>query len=138
MKRSVLAVAVGFVTIAALSISTDLLVRAAWPGAFDARGRTDSVALLLLTIAYVGVFAIGGCYLAARLAPDRPMRHALVLGGLGLAFSVAGTAAAWATAPVWYHLVSLLLVMPYAWLGGWLRERQLGSAGALRPAVGVA
>jgi hypothetical protein len=33
--------------------------------------------------------------------------------------------ALWDTAPVWYHVASLALVMPYAWLGGRLREIEL-------------
>lgn len=125
MKRSVLAVGAGFVLIAVLSFGTDLLVRAALPDAFDATGRTGSVPLLLLTLAYVGVYAVAGCYMAAALAPSRPLRHALVLGALGLAFTTAGTLATWDTAPPWYHAVALLLVLPYAWLGGWLRQRAL-------------
>jgi hypothetical protein len=125
VKRSILAVVAGFVLIAVLSFGTDAAVRAAWPGAVDAAGRTDDVRILLLTIAYVGVYATAGCYLAAALAPDRPMRHALILGALGLAFTTMGTAAGWGTAPAWYHVVSLLLVLPYAWLGGRLRERDL-------------
>jgi hypothetical protein len=73
------------------------------------------------------VFATAGCYLAA----------ALVLGALGLAFTGAGTVAMWDAAPGWYHAVSLLLVLPYAWLGGTLRERELARRGAFRwPASG--
>jgi hypothetical protein len=128
MARSIVAVVVGFVVIGMLSFGTDALVRSAMPGAFDAAGRTDSVPLLLLTIVYVGVYAVAGCYLTARLAPRAPMRHALILGVLGLAFNVAGTVAMWATAPAWYHVVSLALVLPYAWLGGRLRERELATA----------
>ena len=124
MKRSILAVGAGFVLIAALSFGTDAMLRAAWPGAFDAAGRSVDLRLLLLTIAYVGVFATAGCYLAAALAPARPMRHALVLGALGLVFTAVGTAAQWDSAPAWYHAVSLALVLPYAWLGGRLRERE--------------
>ena len=135
MARSVLAVVVGFLLIGALSFGTDAAVRAAAPTAFDAAGRTDSVALLLATLAYVGVYAVAGCYLAARLAPDRPMRHALVLGALGLAFNVAGTIAAWDTAPAWYHVVALTLVLPFAWLGGRLREREV--AGSAMGAVAI-
>ncbi|HEU0054362.1 MAG TPA: hypothetical protein VFQ39_14340 [Longimicrobium sp.] len=135
MLRSIVAVVAGFLFIGALSFGTDAIVRSAMPGAFDAAGRTDSVPLLLFFIVYVGVFAVAGCYLAARLAPSRPMRHALVLGVLGLVFNVAGTVAMWDTAPAWFHVVSLLLVMPYAWLGGRLRERQLTGA-PLSPALG--
>jgi hypothetical protein len=89
---------------------------------------------------YVGLFAVTGCYLTARLVPRRPMLHALVLGALGLAFNVAGSVAMWDTAPAWYHAASLALVMPYAWLGGRLHEveleRRAGEAmeGAAHPA----
>ncbi|HET6230081.1 MAG TPA: hypothetical protein VFE05_08430 [Longimicrobiaceae bacterium] len=122
MLRSILAVAAGFVAIFVLSVGTDLIVHMQLPQAFDAAGHTSDATVLALTIVYVGIFATAGCYLGARLAPNRPMRHALVLGLLGLAFSIAGTAAAWDTAPAWYHVVSLVLVMPYAWAGGRLAE----------------
>ena len=125
MWRSIVAIVVGFFLIGALSFGTDAAVRTALPNSFDAAGRTNSVALLLATIVYVGVYAVAGCYLTARLAPSRPMRHAMILGLLGLVFNAAGAATVWDTAPAWYHTVSLLLVLPFAWLGGRLREREL-------------
>jgi hypothetical protein len=125
MGRSVLVIVLGFVLIGAFSIGADALVHHLVPGAFDAAGGTTSVPVLVLTLAYVGVFAVAGCYLTARLAARRPMAHALVLGGLGQVLNVLGTVAAWATAPAWYHVVALVTVMPYAWLGGRLRERQV-------------
>ena len=140
MLRSIAAVLAGFVLIAALSFGADAALRQAMPAAFDASGRVESTAVLLLIMGYVGLFAVTGCYLTARLAPRRPMLHALVLGALGLAFNVAGSVAMWETAPAWYHLASLALVMPYAWLGGRLREveleRRAGEAveGAAHPA----
>jgi hypothetical protein len=94
--------------------------------------------MLLFVMLYVAVFAIGGCWLAARLAPSHPMRHALILGALGLIFNIAGTIAMWDTAPAWFHILSLLLVMPYAWIGGRLRERQLERGGRAAPAPAMA
>ena len=127
--RSIAAIVVGFLVIGALSFGTDMLVKSSMPGMFDAAGRTDSVGILLLTMAYVAIFAIGGCWLTARLAPSHPMRHALILGALGLLFNIAGAIAMWDTAPAWFHIASLILVMPYAWIGGRLRERQLERSG---------
>ncbi|HEY0997420.1 MAG TPA: hypothetical protein VGD77_15605 [Gemmatimonadaceae bacterium] len=127
----------GFVFIGALSFGFDAVVRATMPNAFDASGGTSSVPVLLMVIGYVAIAAIAGCYLCARLAPSRPMRHALILGVLGLLFNIAGTWQLWNSYPAWYHAVSLLLVLPYAWLGGWLRERELARGGA-RPSVQVA
>ncbi len=125
MMRSIAAVAAGFVVIAILSFGTDAIVRRSFANAYDATGRTDSVGLLLLTLAYVGVYAVAGCYLTARLAANRPLNHALILGLLGLVFTGAGTAFAWATAPAWYHVIALATVLPWAWLGGRLREKEL-------------
>lgn len=133
MLRSIGAIVSGFVLIAALSFGGDFVLRAAVPGAFDAAGAVGSTPVLVAILAYVAVFAVFGCYVAARLAPSRPMAHALVLGALGLAFNVAGTIAMWNTAPAWYHATALALVMPYAWLGGRIRERELARAGALTP-----
>jgi hypothetical protein len=135
MGRSILAIVVGFLLIGALAFGADAVVRSAVPGAFDVAGRTDSVPLLLLSLAYVGIFATAGCYLTARLAPNRPMRHALILGLLGLILNVVGSVQMWDSAPAWYHVVAIAMVMPYAWLGGWLRERQLARAGAHETAV---
>ena len=125
MLRSIVAIVVGFLFIGALAFGTDYLVRSGVPGVYDAAGRMESVPWLLITLAYVFVFATAGCWLAAYIAGRQPMKHALILGVLGLVFNIAGTASMWNTAPAWYHIVALLLVMPAAWLGGRIRERQL-------------
>ena len=125
MGRSIVAIAAGFFFIMILAFGMDAIMRAAVPEAFDAAGRTESVGMLVFSLLYVGVFAVTGCYIAARLAPDHPMRHALILGGLGLVLNIVGASMMWDSAPAWYHIIAIALVMPYAWLGGWLRERQL-------------
>jgi len=136
MLRSIGAIVAGFIFIGVLSSGTDVLVIRAFPAAFNETGTTTDVPMLLLMAAYVAVYAIVGCYLTARLAPNHPMRHALILGALGLILSLIVTASLWGTAPAWFHTVNLLLVMPYAWIGGRLRERQLArSGGTLSPAA---
>lgn len=123
--RSVSAVLAGFVMIAVLSIGADALMRQMVPTAFGPAGQMESPPLLVFTLLYVGIIAVSGCYLTARLAPDRPMLHALVLGGLGLLVNIGGMIALWETAPAWYHVTAVALVMPYAWAGGRLREVEL-------------
>ena len=134
LLRSVLAIVVGFVLIGALSVGTDYLLIAAMPGAFDAAGRTTDARLLALILAYVGAYATFGCYVAARLAPSRPMRHALGLGVLGLAMNVAVSMATWGAHPRWFVVAGLATTMLWAWLGGRLRERELARPG-VRPAL---
>ena len=123
MIRSVIAVVTGFLLIGALSFGATALMKVAMPGALTA--RTESVPVLLLVMTYVAIFAVAGCYITALIAGRSPMKHALVLGVLGLIFNVVGTIDRWDTMPAWFHVTSLLLVMPYAWLGGRLRELQL-------------
>jgi hypothetical protein len=122
--RSILAIVAGFLFIGALAFGTGAALNAA--GILPPAGEplTD-IGPVLLEAAYVAVFAIAGCWLAAWLAPDRPMRHALILGVLGLAFNVMGAVATWGQRPSWSILLNLALVMPYAWIGGRLREMQL-------------
>jgi hypothetical protein len=80
---------------------------------------------LLLATAYRTVFGVLGSYIIARLAPNRPMRHALVSGIVGLVVSIVGAAVTWnkgpAFGPHWYPLALIVLAIPQAWLGGRLR-----------------
>jgi hypothetical protein len=122
--RSILAIVAGFMFIGALAGVTGTTLQTA--GIFPAAGEpVTDIALVLLETAYVAIFAIAGCWLAALIAPSRPMRHALILGLLGLAFNVMGAVATWGQRPVWSVLVNLALTMLYAWVGGRLREMQI-------------
>ena len=127
--RSILAIVAGFLLIGLLSIGTDGVVHSIRPDIFGPNNSTSNVPYLVIAIIYVGVYATFGCWLAATLAGRRPMLHALILGALGLIFNLAAVGAMWSLFPHWYTVVSLLLVMPYAWLGGRIRERQLERRG---------
>ena len=85
--------------------------------------------LWLLATAYRIVYGVAGSYITARLAPDRPMMHALVLGIVGVALSIAGAVVAWGKGPefgpTWYPLALIAIALPCAWAGGKLRVRQL-------------
>jgi membrane glycosyltransferase len=122
--RSILAIVAGFLFIGALAFGAGAGLQSA--GIMPPAGEplTDIGPILLETV-YVALFAITGCWLAAWLAPDRPMRHALILGVLGLAFNLMGAVATWGQRPAWSTVLNLALVMPYAWIGGRLREMQL-------------
>jgi len=127
--KSIRAVVAGAVVAVALSIGTDLLLHKA--GVCPALGQVMSDPLLLFATAYRAVYGVLGSYVSARLAPNRPMMHALVLGAIGLAVSILGTVVTWnRTAefgPHWYPLALVVLAMPQAWLGGKIREMQAGA-----------
>jgi hypothetical protein len=127
--KSIGAVLAGAVVGVVLSIGTDAALRAA--GIFTPLGLPMSDALLLLATIYRTIFSVLGCYVAARLAPNRPMLHALILGAIGLAASIAGVVVAWNRVaefgPRWYPLALVVLAMPQSWLGGKLCLMQLGA-----------
>jgi hypothetical protein len=86
--RSVLAVLAGLVVIFVLSIGTDQILHAT--GVYPPWGQPMADSLFALATAYRIVYGVLGCWIAARLAPDRPMKHALILGLIGFVFSLAG------------------------------------------------
>lgn len=55
--------------------------------------------LFLLATFYHTVFGILGAYITARLAPRRPMLHALILGAIGVAVSILGAVVTWSKGP---------------------------------------
>lgn len=82
--------------------------------------------LALLATAYRVVIGIGGAWLTASLAPANPMKHALILGYLGVVFGLIGVVATWnlGLGPHWYPIALVVLAMPQSWLGGKLYQVQ--------------
>jgi hypothetical protein len=109
-----------------LSLGTDQLLHST--GVYPPWGQTMSNGLFLLATGYRIVYTILGSYVAARLAPYRPMWHAMVLGVVGLVVSIAGAAATWNSEPPlgphWYAVAIALISIPCAWIGGRIYELQ--------------
>lgn len=136
MGRSILAIVVGFVLTGALNMGTSAVLSRVAPEMVPPPGTPNtSTAALLVICAYVALFGILGCYVTARLAPSRPLLHALIMGGIALAMSIPVTISVWNDAPAWFNVYNLLAVMPYAYIGGTLRERELARGGEGRLAV---
>lgn len=134
MLRSIASIAAGFLLIGVLSMGADVVMLSAAPWAFSPAGRVDHPGILLAILGYVSAFAVAGCYLTGLLAGRRPMLHAMILGAIGLALNIVGTIAKWDIAPAWYHVVAVLMVLPLAWIGGWLAERTAGAENVVEPA----
>jgi len=118
---SVLAVVAGFVAIVATHLGTDELMRVL--GIFPPSNEPmNDQGLTLLAFSYRSMFSVLGCYLTARLAPRAPMMHALILGGIGTALSIAGlvATAGMNLGPSWYPIALALSALPCAWAGGLL------------------
>ena len=83
--------------------------------------------LLVFATVYRTIYSIIGAYIIARLAPFRPLGHALIGGAIGTVLSIIG-AATWnpGLGPHWYPVALILVALPSAWVGGKLRLTQLG------------
>lgn len=126
------AVIAGLAAIFVLSHATDAALHAT--GVFPPAGQPMADGLFVLALAYRLVFSVAGCWLTARLAPDRPLRHALALGLLGLVLSTAAMLATWDRGPEfgprWYPLALVASAIPCAWAGGKLVEERPSRAAA--------
>jgi hypothetical protein len=126
LGRSVAAYLGAFLAVAALSLATDQLLHSL--GVYPPWNQPmHDPGLNLLALAYRIVYGVLGGYLVARLAPSEPMRHAVVLGVVGLILSSIGAVVATQheMGPLWYPIALALTALPASWLGGALYLRQL-------------
>src|SRR5258705_12414434 len=82
------AVLAGLVVVFILDLGIDSILHAT--GVYPPWFQPMSTSFWLLAIGYRTIDGITGGYIAARLAPDRPVTHALVLGLIGFGLSTAG------------------------------------------------
>jgi hypothetical protein len=125
--RSVAAVLLGLFATAGLALGTDQVLHML--EVYPPWGQPmHDPELNLLALGYRIPYGILGGYIAARLAPRDPMRHALILGVVGLVISAAGAIATipMDLGPSWYPIALALTALPSAWLGGVLhRSREI-------------
>jgi hypothetical protein len=118
--RSVGAILAGVVVGLVLTLGTDALLHAV--GVFPPYGQIASNGALAVATAYRFVFSVLGSYIGARLAPNRPMWHAMFLGYLNLLVSAIGAIVTWNReaefGPHWYPVSLVILALPAAWIGG--------------------
>ena len=124
--RSTGAVVAGFVAIVVLSLGTDEVLHVL--KVYPPWGQPMTGGLFALATAYRIVYTVAGGYLTARLAPNAPVRHAFILGLVGLVPGVAGVGVAIAKpelGPLWYPVALVLTGLPCAWLGGVLYRQSV-------------
>jgi peptidoglycan/LPS O-acetylase OafA/YrhL len=128
MIASIVAVGAGFFLTALLSLGTDVVLHAI--GVFPPWGQPMSDTLFVLATTYRVVYTVAGGYLTARLAPERPMRHVVVLGCIGLVVATLGAALTWNSGPElgpkWYPILLVVTALPCVWLGGRLHGSRGG------------
>lgn len=119
--RSAWAVFAGVLANAVIAVPIDLALHAL--GVYPAEREPLTQAQSALAFSYRLVAAIAGGYLTARLAPDNPRRHVLILGCTGIVLASAGAAAMWGFGPAWYPLALIAISLPASLLGGSLARK---------------
>ena len=121
-----MAVLAGIVTTVGISLLTDMVMQTAH--IFPVFGEPMSDRQSAIATAYRIVYGALGAWVIARLAPNRPMGHAMVSGLLGVIAATAGAAATWNAAPSlgprWYPLALIVTALPSAWVGAKIYEAQ--------------
>jgi uncharacterized membrane protein len=122
--KSIGAVLAGLVFIIFTHTLTDLILESA--GVFPPPDQGLHVTwMLVFALVYRIILSIIGCFITAKLAPTNPIRHALILGLIGVFASTAGAifAIRMDLADAWYPIALVLVSLPCAWIGGRLAER---------------
>jgi hypothetical protein len=125
-KASVWAVVAGVLVIIVVTTLVDIVLHAT--GVFPPMGQPISDALALLATFYRVVISVGGAWLTARLAPAKPLKHAMILGYVGVVLGLVGLVATWnlGLGPRWYPIALVVLAIPQCWAGGRIYELQSG------------
>lgn len=126
--RSIAALFAGFVTVVVASLVTDEILHLLkfyppWGQPMRDPGANT------LALAYRTLYNVLGGYVTAMIAPRNPVKHAVILGSIGLFFGIAGAIATLPLnlGPAWYPIGIAVTALPFCWLGGFLYSRKSGS-----------
>jgi len=122
MKKSIWAVVAGVLVIIVVTTVVDWVLHAT--DVLPPLDQPIDDALALLATSYRVVISVGGAWLTARLAPDQPMKHAVILGSVGAVLGLVGVVATWnlGLGPRWYPISVAVLAIPQCWVGGKIYE----------------
>ncbi len=133
---SIFAVLVGFIVIFILSLGTDTILENAgiFPSIAEQQKYSFNILWMdLLALFYRVVYTILGGYITAKLAPNKPMRHVIILGVFGTVVAIVGNIvgsmipATKDVLPLWFMVALVLMQYPGVWIGGKLAIKQIKS-----------
>lgn len=113
-KQSALAILAG-IGCNFLAVPIDIALYAAGFYLPPPQGLDDRQAAV--AFAYRLALAVLGGYVTARKAPSQPMKHALILAGIGVVLSTGGALAMQGMGPAWYPWLLVAICLPASWAG---------------------
>lgn len=122
LLKSIFAVIAGFLTVAVLSMVTDLILEST--GVLPPVTQPEAYVpwMLWLALAYRSVYSVAGGFVTAKLSPSKAMKHVVILGILGTIGGVAGIFAGWQYGNHWYPIALAVTAFPLVWWGGKLHR----------------
>src|SRR5262245_2526024 len=107
-KRSIWAILAGALFIIVVTTIVDVALHVA--GAYPPVDQPLNDAQAVLGTSYRVIIGIAGAWLTARLAPNKPMKHAIILGCIGAALGLVGVVATWnkELGPGWYSVAHVV------------------------------
>jgi len=121
--RSAAAVLAGIIVLVLLSFLIERTAGAALMQAL-ALEKADVAMRLFVVTQTLGCMVAAG-YICAWIAPRAKTKHAVIMGFIQLMLTIYAMVALPSYGPLWISVVGVVLLVPAAWLGGWLRERKL-------------
>ena len=117
-RRSIWAIVAGLLSVIIVTTVIDVVLHAV--GVFPPLAEPIDDRLALVASSYRVVLGVAGAWLTARLAPNRPMAHAMILGYLGTVVGLVGVITTWnlGLGPHWYPISIAVLAIPQCWIGG--------------------
>jgi hypothetical protein len=123
MNRSVAAVVIGYVTLAAAGVAKLIVFKRFFPEVLPAPGEDvfpDTLWLLALLGSDLALM-IGAGYVTAVIARRAPIAHSIALGAVIAVFGLIWMFVFWGWMPLWYQVVLFSVALPAATTGGALR-----------------
>jgi hypothetical protein len=128
MKNTILktigAVLVGNIIVFVLSIGTDTALEKV--GYLSIENFSSNASwVIVVAILCRCIYFIAGSFVTAKLAPIRPLLHAMILGAIGFLLGIVGAIMSWDKSPHWFPVTLALLPLPCAWIGGKLKKSEI-------------
>jgi hypothetical protein len=123
-RKSLVALAAGVVVVFVVTTLVDVVLHAV--GVYPPLDQPIDNRLALLATTYRVVIGVYAAWLTARIAPNRPMKHAMILGAIGVALGLVGVVTTWNSGlgPRWYPVLLVALAIPQSWAGARIALRR--------------
>ncbi|MES2277810.1 MAG: hypothetical protein V4592_17420 [Bacteroidota bacterium] len=120
--KSIWAVFAGMLAVTILSIGTDFVLEKT--GITPGQEKEVYIPwMLAMALGYRSLYSVIGGYITANFAPNRPLKHAVILGCIGTALCLVGLIVQRHLPNQWYGIALAVTTLPFTWLGGKIKAQ---------------